>query len=355
MSRSDSPRLRLAILGAGGISGAHARAMLALPDRIECTLLCDVSKENLHRRAEQLGGTPVHCTDWKQMLSKHGDQFDAVVIALPHHLHAAAILDCLAAGKHVLCEKPLCTSLIEADAIVSAVQAAGVTFMPGHNALFHPFVGRVKEMVGAGTIGRVLHMRSQDCFVLGADFSDTWRGRFGEQGGGELIDTGYHAAYTLMHFAGAPVVEVRGTFARFRQRIEGEDTASVQLLFGDGAIGEIFTSWAMPRPHGTHALHLMGEKGQLFGTGNSLYLLPEGFSEPARTELPASDSFEAQMACFHDCVRGRRRPPHSVQESREVLRLILEATASAVGWERHAFLKTETRRKAEQRSPALPG
>ncbi len=61
-------------------------------------------------------------------------------ICLPHHLHTAAILDAVAAHKHILCEKPLCIDLAEADGIVDAVRAAGITFMPGHNQFFLPIV-----------------------------------------------------------------------------------------------------------------------------------------------------------------------------------------------------------------------
>lgn len=330
------PPLRLAIIGAGGISQAHAAGILAHPDKLLCTALCDLSDEQLKQRSEQLGNKPALFHDWRTMLADYGEQIDAVIIALPHHLHGVAVLDCIAAKKHILCEKPLCTNLDEADTIVNALHGAELVFMPGHNQLFAPMVREIKQRLVSGAIGQLRWLRSQDCFVNQADFAEAWRGNRQLQGGGELIDTGYHAAYNLMYFAAAPVAQVRGTFGRYRQAIEGEDTASVQVLFENGVIGEILTSWAFARPHGTHAIHLIGDQGELFGTNNVLYYLPLGAVEAERIELPPVRTFTEQLAYFADCVLAAKRPLHSVEESREVLSLILQATESAAGWEPYA-------------------
>ena len=99
------------LIGSGGISSAHARGFLAHADKIRCVALCDVSAENLKKRSDQLGGVARQYSDWKAMLREIGDEIDAVDICLPHHLHAAAILDAAGAGKHILCEKPMCMTL----------------------------------------------------------------------------------------------------------------------------------------------------------------------------------------------------------------------------------------------------
>src|SRR5439155_11808953 len=129
-------------------------------------------------------------------------------------------------------------------------------------------------------------------------FKNSWRANVKTQGGGELIDTGYHPSYRLLHLAGAPAVDIHGAMGRFVQNIEGEDTASVQVRFANGVIGEILTSWAFPLPHGTHHIHIMGEKGEIFGSADTLYQLPRGAKEPTRVEFPAVDTFEAEIAHF---------------------------------------------------------
>ena len=137
--------VRIALVGTGGISHAHGVGLLKHSDVIRCVALVDVSQENLKKRGEQLAEQkPRTFTDWKVMLKEMRDQIDAVDICLPHHLHGPAILDAAAAGKHILCEKPMCTSLAEADRIIDAVAKAGITYMSAHNQLFMPAVQQAK-------------------------------------------------------------------------------------------------------------------------------------------------------------------------------------------------------------------
>ena len=325
--------VRVALIGCGGIASAHAKALVANASKIKCVALVDVSQDNLKKRSDELGGVSKQFNDWKVMLKEMRDQVDAVDICLPHHLHAPAILDSVNAGKHVICEKPMCMNLAEADQIAAALSKAGVTYMSAHNQLFMSSVVEAKKMIDAGEIGKLRWLRSQDCFIAGDWFRGTWRGDVKTQGGGELIDTGYHPTYRLLHLAGSPAAAVRGTFGRYHCPLQAEDTAAVQVRFANGAIGEILTSWAFPNPYGSHQIHVMGEKGQIFGSNNVIYHLPNDAKEPTKRELSARDTFESEIEHFADCLREGKRPIHSVQEGRDVLELILKATENARGWQ----------------------
>jgi len=334
MAKKVKGPVRLAIVGAGGISGAHGKGILAHGDKVRCVALCDVSEDNLAVRNAQLGGELPVFANWRKMLKQMDRKIDAVLICLPHHLHGRAIIDAARAGKHILCEKPMCTSLRQADAIARAVKAARITYMSAHNQLFLPVVREAKRLIDEGKIGRVRWLRSQDCFLAGVDwFPGTWRADAKLQGGGELIDTGYHPCYRLLHLAGSRVTAVRGTMGRFVQKIEGEDTAGVQVRFASGAIGEVLTSWAFANPYGTHQIHVIGDAGQVFGSDNELFYLPDGFTEPARIALDEADTFVDQMAHFAHCLATPTRPPHSVKEGRDVLEVILAASKNARGWQ----------------------
>jgi predicted dehydrogenase len=312
-------KVKLALIGAGGISQAHANGILAHQDKVECVAICDVSEDKL---------------------AALGSDLDAVDICLPHHLHAPAIFDAAAAGKHILCEKPMCINLEEADRIVEAVKKAGIIYMSAHNQLFTPALKEIKRMIDGGTLGKVRWIRSQDCFILPTDvLKGKWRSSVKYQGGGELIDTGYHPTYRLLYLAGGDVAAVRGTMARFEQEIEGEDTASVQVRFGNGVIGEILTSWTFNRPFGTHDLHVIGDLGEVFGSGNVLYHLPRGFQTPSERKLDTTDTFKDQIGCFADCVANGLRPPHGPEEGRDVLKIILKASENADGWQKTAARK----------------
>ena len=91
---------------------------------------------------------------------------DAVDICLPHHLHKDAIVAAAEAGKHVLCEKPLCLTVAEADAVSKAVASSGITLMCAHNQLFLPAVAKAREMIQGGVLGKVYEARTTDSFFL---------------------------------------------------------------------------------------------------------------------------------------------------------------------------------------------
>jgi predicted dehydrogenase len=329
-----SKKMRIALVGAGGISEAHVNGMLAHPDKVECAAVCDPVAENSNRRVAQLGTQPWRFADWKSMFVTLEDKVDAVVICLPHHLHTRAILDAAAAGKHVLCEKPMCINLAEADQIIETVQRAGIIYMSAHQQLFSPAVQALKAMIDAGTLGRVQWLRVQDAFRANTkDFANKWRAKLSTQGGGELIDTGYHPTYQLLHLAGAEVTAVRATMGRFLQPIEGEDTASVQVRFANGAIGEIFTSWAMRRPYGSPDIHVIGDQGEAWCQGWEVGHLPNGETEPRMTTVEGKHAFHEQMGHFADCVLSGAKPPHGPEMGREVLRVILKAAENAEGWQ----------------------
>jgi predicted dehydrogenase len=330
----------MAIIGSGGISHAHASGMIEHQDKVECVALCDVSEANLANRNEQLGGKVPLFRDWKKMLAEIGDKIDAVVICLPHHLHAPAILDSVAAGKHVLCEKPMCIDLAEADRIVDAVNKSGIIYMSAHCQLFAPNIKEIKNWIDAGKLGKVRWIRVSECFRAPENaFAGQWRAQLKYQGGGELIDTGYHPTYQLYYLGGGEFEAIRGTMGRFQHPIEGEDTASVQVRFKNGVIGEILTSWAFARPHGVHNLHVIGDNGELFGTGHDLWHLAVGEKEPVKIPLNEVHQFHAQIAAFADCVRNKTRPIHGAEEGRDVLKIILEASRNAEGWQQTAPVK----------------
>lgn len=325
--------IRVAVIGCGGIAGAHMSAYAKLTDRFRVTALCDIDAEKLNKRTAQLPSPPPHFTDWREMFSQASDSIDAVDICLPHHLHAPAIIDSAKAGKHVLCEKPMCIDVKQADAIAQAVSAAGITYMSAHNQLFMPAVREAKKRIDAGELGRVMVIRSQDCFVANSTRPQwRWRADLHTQGGGELIDTGYHPTYRLLHLAGSSPAAIRATFARFKQDIDGEDTASVQVRFENGTIGEILTSWAFANPFGTHQIHIIGSEGQLYGSENTLYHLPIDAKEPTRQDFEPVETFQAEIEHFGDCLHTGTPPIHGVKEGRAVLDVLLAAAESAEGW-----------------------
>src|SRR5262249_33297371 len=126
--------LRIGMVGCGGIAGAHMAGFALIPERARISAVCDVDEAKTRAAAEP-GGAPIY-TAAHHLVGKA--EVDATDLCPPHHLHAPAIVAAARAGKHTLCEKPLCPTLEEATRVRDAVRAGGVTLMCAHNQLFEP-------------------------------------------------------------------------------------------------------------------------------------------------------------------------------------------------------------------------
>lgn len=325
MTTHDGP-VRVGLIGAGGIAGAHVTGYLANPRTTRLVAVADPVQANAERRAEPAGAATY--PDYPAMLASA--EIDAVDICLPHHLHKDAIVAAARAGKHILCEKPLCLSEEEARAVQSAVQEAGVTLMCAHNQLFSPPVAKALELIQAGVLGRVYEVRTTDSFFN--DFTPDsmgWRASAATSGGGELIDTGYHPTYLLLELAGGEPVEVTAMLSTHRLTfMEGEDSAQLLVRFAGGVLGSLVTSWAYAPSANTERFSVVGELGSLHSDGKNLsYALRNG--ENGTLAFPEVNEFAAEIAHFAGAIRTGTRPIHTEKEGIEVLGIILAAYRSA--------------------------
>lgn len=318
--------IKVGLIGGGGIVTAHLRGYRAHADRIAVTCVSDIVPEVAQARAAELG-VPGY-TDFRAMLAQQ--ELDAVDICLPHHLHAEAIAAAAAAGRHVLCEKPLCLTAEEARSVQQAVRAAGITVMCAHNQLFLPAVAKAKELLDSGAIGTLYEVRATDCFYNDFDPATMgWRATSRTSGGGELIDTGYHPTYLLLHLAGAPPLEATALLSRHRLSFaEGEDSAQVLVRFANGVVGHLVTSWAYDPPPTTERFLAVGDQGSLTSDGTELSVYHRsGATEHYR--FPPVDTFVAEIGHFADALISGTPPLHTEKEGIEALGMILAAYVGA--------------------------
>ncbi|MBT2483833.1 MULTISPECIES: Gfo/Idh/MocA family protein [unclassified Microbacterium] len=327
MTTSTTAKVRIGLIGAGGIAGAHVAGYRRNPDTVTFAAIADPVVANAEKRRGDDADVRIY-RDYRDMIADGG--LDAVDICLPHHLHAEAVIAAADAGLHVLCEKPLCLTLEEAEAIAAAVERSGVTVMCAHNQLFLPAVAAAKELVESGVLGRVYEVRTTDSFFN--DFtveSMGWRAHAATAGGGELIDTGYHPLYLLQHLAGGTPLEVTAILSRHRLAfMEGEDSAQVLVRYDNGVVGHVTTSWAYQAAVGTEKFSLVGEKGSLTSDGTTLVSRVRG-EDPVTTTFEPVHEFAAEVAHFAECLRDGRRPIQTHVEGIDVLGVILAAYESA--------------------------
>jgi len=318
----------IGLIGAGSITRSHARGYNAIREQATVVAVADAVLEIARARADELGGADA-MTDYNELLGR--DDVAAVDICLPHHLHADAIVAAANAGKHILCEKPLCLTIAEADAVRAAVSENGVTLMCSHNQLFMPAVAKTRELLADGVLGDVYELRTTDSFLSRATGSEGmgWRAHLDTAGGGELIDTGYHPTYLLLNLAGAVPTHVMAMLSKHRLAfMEGEDSAQVLVRFESGAVGTIVTSWAYVPAPGTERFSIVGSKGSLSSDGSTIhYALHDGAN--VTIALPETDNMSANIADFIACVRDGKRPVNTEREGIDVLKVILAAYESA--------------------------
>jgi predicted dehydrogenase len=293
---------------------------------VTVTAVADVVATTAAARATELGATAY--TDYQVLLAEA--DIDAVDICLPHHLHAEAIVAAAGTGKHILCEKPLCLNLAEAERVRAAVRDAGVTLMCAHNQLFWPAVAKARELLTAGLLGRVYEVRTTDCFYNDFDPRTMgWRASAATSGGGELIDTGYHPTYLMLHLAGGSPTEATAMLSKHRLTFaEGEDSAQVLFRFDNGVVGQLVTSWAYDPAVITERFSVVGERGALHSDGSALsYLLRDG--QQGTFRFPEVDTYVEEIGYFARCLRDGSRPLHTEVEGIQVLTMILAAYEGA--------------------------
>jgi predicted dehydrogenase len=214
-------------------------------------------------------------TDWRSVLER--EDIDIVDICAPGFLHAEIAIAALAAGKHVLVEKPLANTLAEAEAMTAAAQSArskGVKSMIGFNYRRVPALALARELIAEGRLGTIRHVRAaylQD-WLVDPESPMTWRLRKETAGSGALGDIASHAIDQVLFLLGGQVTEVSGrthTFTTRRPGADGleevtvDDAAWATLTLTSGAIASVEVSRVATGQKNSLKLEIYGDKGSL--------------------------------------------------------------------------------------------
>jgi predicted dehydrogenase len=227
---SSPPPLRVAVIGVGGVGAAHAHAFAGHPD-VQLVALVDPVTQRRDAVAAELG-VPQVLDDWGAVLSP--DDLDAVSIALPNALHAPVTIAALGAGRHVLCEKPLATTVADARAMVDAARAAGRVLEVPFNHRQRGDVAFIERYLADPGIGGIYHVRASWRRRAGIGAAGWFRSRE-LAGGGALIDLGPHVLDLVLHLLGEP--RVRTASAAVHGRLGaagyGRQPSAPRLAEGD--------------------------------------------------------------------------------------------------------------------------
>ena len=313
--------LRIGMIGCGGNARWHL-STLATMEGVSVVALADPDPAQIAqcRDAYQvLSDVPAYGSH-PEMLARGG--LDAVEISTPHTQHKGQIEEAFAAGLHVLCEKPLATTVADAEAAIRARDAAGKVGVLGYQRHFLPEFRLIREMVSSGDWGAVQYVAALQAQEWKRLTAGTWRQVPELSGGGQLNDSGSHLLDVLLWCTGlraasvSAVTDLRGTPVDINSALcvafEGGATGSVAVIGDAHAWHEEFTVWC--------------ERGSFFLRNGRLTIVD---AKGARTEVAPSDGTCTPDENFVAAIRGEAQVESPFECGLEVIRLTEAAWRSA--------------------------
>lgn len=311
--------LRVGLLGAGAVAQvAHVPAYRRLRSA-RLVALCDNDPPKLRALTQRLD-VPHAVRSIDDLLSI--DELDAVDICLPSHLHREAVLRCLEAGKHVLCEKPLALTAEEILEIIEAQERVGKVVLVGMNHRYREDSIRLKRLTEEGVLGEPFYVRATWLKRRDGIRPDSWHFRAETSGGGVMMDLGIHLLDLALWLCDYPEPEcVAASFYRHRPEIDVEDSAVATVRCRGGLRVVLDASWQPLSPEEQeYRVDLFGSEGsgrlrssrlEPFRVFRRMHgsLVDVGPDPGRRGGNVYMESYEREIAYFTEVVNGREEAP----------------------------------------------
>jgi predicted dehydrogenase len=323
--------LRVGVVGAGVMGERHARIYASLPD-VELAAVCDTREDVARRLARETGAAA--CTDFRVLLAR--DDVDAVSVCTPDGDHRGPCEAAARAGKHVLVEKPIATTVADGEAMIEAAAKAGVVLLVGHCLRFDPRYHAARAAVAAGELGALQTVYTRRSNTVAAQ--DRLQGRCSLP-----RFLGVHDYDVMRWLTGSEVerVTAESKWGLLRGRgYDVEDANCALLRFASGVLGIAELSWILPRgfpASGDHRADLVGDRGALaiatLETGlrradESRAVVVDTATAPV-VEGHAGGMFYFELRHFVDCVRKRATPAVTPADGLAALRIALAVERAA--------------------------
>jgi predicted dehydrogenase len=304
-------------IGCGGIAGPHLTAYRDL-DGVETVAVCDIDEGAARQRAEEFD-VPAVYADWQELLSD--ERVDAVSVLLPHHLHRDATIAAAEAGRHILCEKPMATSLDEADAMIAAADEAGVVLMVGQILRFRDANIRARELIRDGAIGEVRNVLRRR---LGKSegFRSEWARRPDEAGGWVLYGFGAHEVDMILWLNDGEAGDVYAQARVTNEYWNDYDELTVQMALVGGPMATYQHS--LNTPFGAWECMVIGTEGAMLVGSQQIKLGDEVIDVP----LDSPAAWRAQVGEFLRAIRESDEPEASGRNVRRTMAALEAAKLS---------------------------
>jgi UDP-N-acetyl-2-amino-2-deoxyglucuronate dehydrogenase len=326
---------KVALVGAGVIGKHHGMVISRLADRLELVAVADIEIDRAERLAAERGGTPfASLTD-----ALAATDIDIVVVATPTGRHGEVAIEALAAGKHVIVEKPAEVTVAKTDEIIEAQHKAGtlVTVISQHR--FDAATEVTLTAIERGDLGRLTSGIASIDWWRGQSYYDSggWRGTWELDGGGALMNQGVHTVDLLLAALGRPVEVFAYTGTLAHERIEVEDVAVGVVRFESGALGVLHATTAA-YPGLSARLQVHGDRGSAVIDNDQLVFLEttEPGADPQERMMGTNSAREVATAGSDP---GQLSDAHRLQylnflgalDGTEPLRVDLETNRQSIG------------------------
>lgn len=263
--------LKTAVVGLGAAGRYHCQAMVEAVPEMRLAAVVEAAPEVAEAMAAQFG-VPAFAS-CRELI--RAGVCEAVTIATPHTSHADVAVECFRAGLHVLSEKPLAESVVQADRMFRAARASRRAFGCILQERFNPYFREALRLVRSGRTGRLMRatLVYRDFRTQAYYDSNVWRATWRGEGGGVLLNQAPHHLDWLTQLAGCPE-SVSGRIATRMHRIEVEDHAEALLTFTGGATGYVLCS--TNEPGQGNYLEVVGERARLVLENNRLAVFSYG-------------------------------------------------------------------------------
>jgi predicted dehydrogenase len=310
-------KVKLAIVGCGGMGGTHMRRFQTLSDRVSLVAAVDVIADKARAVADMFPGAKV-ATDFHDVL----DDVDAVLLALPHHLHFSVGQACLEAGKHVLLEKPMAIYEVACKELIQTAESRNKVLMIAYCMRFHPLVIRMKELLEEKKYGDVFQL-SIWTEQLTRYPENHWASSKERLGGGQLFSHGCHYIDLMLWFLGRPIKGFHMGTNLGTPWMEREGTSNVTMEFEQGRLAYHFGTWGARGSRLKYAIHAHCTEGMMEAdiNGGKLTHILKG-EETLLLESESGKHTENEMAHFLDCIETGQEPLTNGAGSLQGLRVI---------------------------------
>ena len=340
-------KVRIAIVGCGNISQMNAPGYLQHPN-CEVYALCDNVRAKAEARAKQWGINPKIYTEYEHLLNDA--KVDAVELLTPPYLHAEQVIGALDAGKHVSCQKPMSTSVAEADEMIAAVDRAKTRFRVTDNFIYYPPIVKAKELLDAGAIGEPSLVRFHSVRA-GALENPTvnmdpeaykWRRNPSLNPGGLVYDDGVHMYATAIKWVG-DIEKVQAIITRTEDYVIETPSALIWKFKDRDCLGIYDYTYAPDMTlRGKYFLadyffEIHGSKGTIHvthGTGELMDLPPVLLltgKETISYDVPSDwmESFDGAARHFIDSIIKERQPDLDAEFSKKTIQVAMAAYEAA--------------------------